>query len=437
MADPQDETQVRTLRVEALARVEGEGGLHIRLRGDEVEDVQLRIFEPPRLFEAFLRGRAIEDVPDIVARICGICPVAYQMSGVHAIEAALGVQISPEIRRLRRLLYCGEWIESHALHMHLLHAPDFLGYESGLAMARDFPDEVNRGLRLKKHGNELLETLGGRAIHPINVAVGGFYRAPRREELAALVKDFEWGVQAAVDATRWVAGFDFPPYERPYAMVALVHDDEYAMNEGRVADSQGRSIEVADYEQHYEERQAPHSTALHSVRKEDGASYFVGPLARVNLSLDRLKPTARRLADEVGIAWPSNNSFHGIVARGLEVVHAYEEALEILKTYKPPRPPKIAYDHRAGAGCAATEAPRGLLYHRYVFGDDGVLSEAKIVPPTSQNQGQIEDDLRHWLPRVLDRDEQEMTQSCEHLVRNYDPCISCSTHRLRVTVERT
>lgn len=437
MADSQDETRVRTLRVEALARVEGEGGLHIRLRGDEVQDVQLKIFEPPRLFEAFLRGRAIEDVPDIVARICGICPVAYQMSGVHAIEAALGVQISPEIRRLRRLLYCGEWIESHALHMHLLHAPDFLGYESGLAMARDFPDEVNRGLRLKKHGNELLETLGGRAIHPINVAIGGFYRAPRREELAALVKDFEWGLQAAVDATRWVAGFDFPQYDRPYTMVALVHDDEYAMNEGRIADSHGQSIEVADYEQHYEERQAPHSTALHSVRKSDGASYFVGPLARVNLSLERLKPTARRVADELGIAWPSMNSFHGIVARGLELVHAYEEALEILKTYKPPRPPKIAYEHRAGAGCAATEAPRGLLYHRYAFGDDGLLSEAKIVPPTSQNQGQIEDDLRHWLPRVLDRDEQEMTHACEHLVRNYDPCISCSTHRLLLTVERT
>lgn len=437
MAEPSDKNRVRTIRVEALARVEGEGGLHIQLRGDQVEDVQLRIFEPPRLFEAFLRGRAAEDVPDIVARICGICPVAYQMSSVHALEAALGVQVSPEIRRLRRLLYCGEWIESHALHMHLLHAPDFLGYESGLAMARDFPDEVNRGLRLKKHGNELLEMLGGRAIHPINVAVGGFYRAPRREEMAALIADFEWGLQAAVETTRWVAGLDFPQYERPYKMVALVHPEEYAMNEGRVADSDGQTIEVADYERHYAERQVPHSTALHSVRTSDGSPYFVGPLARVNLSLDRLSPTARRVADELNIAWPSMNSFHGIVARGLELIHAYEEALEILKSYQPPRPPKIAYGCRAGVGCAATEAPRGLLYHRYQLGDDGLVAEAKIVPPTSQNQGQIEDDLRHWLPELLARGDEEMTQRCEHLVRNYDPCISCSTHRLRVTVERT
>src|SRR5215469_9824929 len=402
MADPTDKRNVRTIRVEALSRVEGEGGLHVRLRGDDVEDVQLTIFEPPRLFEAFLRGRALEDVPDIVARICGICPVAYQMSSVHALEAALGVQSSPEIRRLRRLLYCGEWIESHALHIHLLHAPDFLGYESGLAMAHDWPDEVNRGLRLKKHGNQLLEVLGGRAIHPINVAVGGFYKAPRREELSALIGDFEWGVQAASEMTRWVAGFDFPQFERPYTMVALVHPDEYAMNEGIVTASGGEAIAVADYEQHYEECQVPHSTALHSVRKTDGSPYFVGPLARVNLSAEHLTPTARRLADEVGIEWPSRNSFHGIVARGLELVHTFEEALDILKTYQPPRPSRIAYDGHAGVGCAATEAPRGLLYHRYALDEGGLVTEAKIVPPTSQNQGQIEDDLRHWLPHILD-----------------------------------
>lgn len=427
----------RTIRVEALCRVEGEGGLHVRLDGDRVEDVQLTIFEPPRLFEAFLRGRALEDVPDIVARICGICPVAYQMSAVHSIESGLGVRVSPEIRRLRRLLYCGEWIESHTLHMHLLHAPDFLGFESGLAMARDWPEQVKRGLRLKKHGNQLLEVLGGRAIHPVNVCVGGFYRAPRREELTALIPDFEWGLQAAVETVRWVAGFDFPEFDRPYTMVALVHPDEYAMNEGRIADNHSQAIDVTDYERHYEERQVPHSTALQSVRTADGAPYFLGPLARINLSLDRLQPTARRLADEVGIAWPSNNSFHGILARGLEVVHAYEEALEILKTYQPPNPPRIAYERRSGTGCAATEAPRGLLYHRYDFNDDGLLSEAKIVPPTSQNQAQIEEDLRYWLPRIIDGDEAMMARSCEHLVRNYDPCISCSTHFLRLTLQRT
>ncbi len=294
-------SEKRTIRVEALARVEGEGGLHIHLRDGRIEQVELSIFEPPRLFEALLRGRALEEVPDITARICGICPVAYQMSSVHALEAALKVTISPEIRRLRRLLYCGEWIESHSLHVHLLHAPDFLGYDSGLSMARDFPDEVNRGLRLKKHGNQLLEVLGGRAIHPINVTVGGFYRAPRREEMAALVKDFEWGVEAAVEVARWVAGFTFPEFEQPYDFVALVHPDEYAMNEGEIASSSGPKIGIADYEQHFAERHVPQSTALHSLRTGSGETYFVGPMARIHHNHDRLAPAP----DDLPTNWDS------------------------------------------------------------------------------------------------------------------------------------
>lgn len=426
----------RTIKIAGLTRVEGEGGLSIRLQGDAVADVQLHIFEPPRFFEAFLRGRMVEEVPDITARICGICPVAYQMSSIHALEHALGLTVSPEIRRLRRLLYCGEWIESHALHMHLLHAPDFLGYESGIAMAADHPDEVNRGLRLKKHGNELLEVLGGRAIHPINVAVGGFYRAPRRDELAALIPDFEWGLEAAVDAARWVAGFKFPDFERPYEMVAVVHPDEYAMNEGRVMTLGGEAFDVTDYEREFIEEHVPHSTALHSRRK-GGGTYHVGPLARVNLSLERLSPTARRMADEVGISWPCRNPFQAIVARGLELIHAYEEALGILRTYQPPSPSRVTYAYRAAEGCAATEAPRGLLYHRYAVDETGHVTFARIIPPTSQNQPQIEDDLRHYLPLVLGPDEEQMALHCAHLVRSYDPCISCSTHFLNVTFDRS
>lgn len=431
----------RTIKVEALTRVEGEGGLYVRLGGDQVEDVKLTIYEPPRFFEAFLRGRRLEEVPDITARICGICPVAYQMSAVHALEAALGVTISPEIRRLRRLLYCGEWIESHALHMHLLHAPDFLGFESGIDLAGQFPDEVNRGLRLKKHGNELLEVLGGRAIHPINVAVGGFYRAPKKDDLLKLLPDFEWGLEAAIDTTRWVATLDFPDFTRAYDMVALQHPDEYAMNEGDVASTSGLCVPVTEYEKHYEEFHVEHSTALHSGRitGDDSAahaSYHVGPLARVNLNRENLTPRARKLADEAGIDWPCWNPFQAIVARGLELVHAYEEAIDIIRDYKPFAPSKIAYEHQTGSGCAATEAPRGLIFHRYEVDANGLVTFAKIVPPTSQNQQQIEDDLRDWLPQVLHGNDDETARDCERLVRCYDPCISCSTHFLKLTLDR-
>jgi coenzyme F420-reducing hydrogenase alpha subunit len=426
----------RSIRVEALTRVEGEGGLLLRLRGDEIDAVELNIYEPPRLFEALLRGRALEDVPDVTARICGICPVAYQMSAVHALEAGLGVEVTPEIRQLRRLLYCGEWLESHALHVHFLHAPDFLGYDGGIEMARDYPDEVNRGLRLKKHGNELLEVLGGRAIHPINVAVGGFFRMPRAEAMARLVPDFQWGLQAAVDTTRWLATLSFPDFEVDYDFVSLVHPDEYPMNEGRIASSRGDSIAAAEFETHYAEQQVPHSTALHCIWKATGKPYLLGPLARVNLNRERLSPTARRVADEVGIAWPCRNPFKSIVARGLEIIHAYQVALGILEQYRPPKPPRVKYEHRAGSGCWATEAPRGMLYHRYAFDEAGAITEARIVPPTSQNQGQIEADLRSYVPQAPHDNDQQLAMACERLVRSYDPCISCATHFLKVRIER-
>jgi coenzyme F420-reducing hydrogenase alpha subunit len=429
-------SDVRTIRVAAMTRVEGEGALHIRLTDGQIDEVQLNIYEPPRLFEALLRGRSLEDVPDITARICGICPVAYQMSSVHALEAALGVQVTGELRRLRRLLYCGEWIESHALHVHLLHVPDFLGYESALALAKDHPDEVNRGLRLKKHGNQLLDVLGGRAVHPINVAVGGFYRLPRREELAALVPDFEWGLRAAIEATRWVAGFDFPRFERPYDFVAVSHPDEYAMCEGPIRSSDGLAIDAAHFEQHFREQQVPHSTALQAVRLDTGQTYFLGPLARINLNREQLLPTARRLADDVGLEHPCRNVFKSIIARSIEIVQAYEEALSILKEYRPAKEARVKYQSKQAVGAAATEAPRGLLYHRYGIDEKGLVTVANIVPPTSQNQSQIESDLRHYLPAVMNRSDPEIAQACERLVRSYDPCISCSAHFLKVTLER-
>lgn len=431
-----EESNRRTIKVNALTRVEGEGALHVKLQGDVIEDVQLAIYEPPRFFEAFLRERPLEDVPDITARICGICPVAYQMSSVHALESALGVTITPEIRRLRRLLYCAEWIESHALHMHLLHAPDFFGLASGIELAGLFPEQFNRGLRIKKHGNELLEVLGGRAIHPINVTVGGFYRVPKRQELARLIPDFEWGLDAAVESTRWVATFDFPDFHRDYQMVSLSHSDEYPMNEGRIVSTSGLSIEVTDFEQEFAEEQVPHSTALQSRKTSNQSTYHVGPLARVNLNFDRLSPTAREVAKEIGFSVPCNNPFQAIIARGLEVIHSYEEALEILRDFRFFQPARMEYEYQTGEGCAATEAPRGMIYHHYAVDDEGKITSAKIVPPTSQNQAQIEADLRDWLPHVLHEDDNQTALACERLIRSYDPCISCSTHFLKLTIER-
>lgn len=428
-------SDTRTIRVEALTRVEGEGGLVVRLNGNTVEDVKLTIYEPPRFFEGFLRGRPLEEVPDITARICGICPVAYQMTTVHALEKILGITITPEIRQLRRLLYCGEWIESHALHVHLLQAPDFFGVASGMELAGKFPAEVTRGLTLKKHGNTLLEILGGRAIHPVNVAVGGFYRAPSRDALQKLIPSFEWGLQAAIDATRWVAGFDFPDFTHERELVALRHPDEYPMNEGDVVSSHGLHIPVEQFSQTFKEHHVAHSTALHSLKIADQSSYYVGPLARVSLNRDRLSEAARRTADEIQFETPCFNPFKAIIARGLELIHAFEEGLQILRNYQTLQPPRIAFHHQPGSGCAATEAPRGLIFHRYEVDQLGKIASAEIIPPTSQNQRQIELDLIRWIPSILSDDEQQVADDCERLIRSYDPCISCSTHFLRLRIE--
>jgi len=427
--------RTRTIRVDALARVEGEGAMHVRIRGDRVEDVRLEIYEPPRFFEAFLRDRAFTEAPDITARICGICPVAYQMSACHALEAACGVRVDGMLRELRRLLYCGEWIESHALHVYMLHAPDFLGYESAIHMARDHRGAVERGLRMKKAGNTLLDVLGGRAVHPINVRVGGFYRAPSPRELRGLVDDLQRGRDEALETVRFVAGFEFPDFERDYEFVALRHADEYPFNEGRLVSSNGLDIEIDDFFEHFVEEQVQHSNALHCRLRRRGA-YFVGPQARYSLNSDRLSPLAREAAHEAGLGAVCRNPFRSIVVRAVELVYAFDEALRIIDAYEPPERPFVEVEPREAEGHGCTEAPRGILYHRYRIAADGSIADARIVPPTSQNQAIIEDDLYHFVRRNHALPDDELQWKCEQAIRNYDPCISCATHFLKLHVDR-
>jgi coenzyme F420-reducing hydrogenase alpha subunit len=425
----------KTIKVDYLARVEGESAFKVVVRDGVVERAELNIFEPPRFFEAMLRGRAFSEAPDITARICGICPVAYQMSAVHAVERALGVQVTGPLRELRRLLYCGEWIESHALHVYMLHAPDFLGYQGAIDMARDHGDAVRRGLGLKKAGNEILTLVGGREIHPINVKVGGFYRVPTRRELEPLAERLKWARDAALETVRWVAGFDFPEGDRDHELVALRHPDEYPFNEGRIVSNLGLDIAADDYDAHFEETHEARSTALHSRLRARGA-YLVGPLARYSLNFDRLSPLAQRAAREAGLGTVCANPYRSIIVRSVEVLYACDEALRIIGDYQPPDQPAVPIEPRAGVGCAATEAPRGLLYHRYRLEADGGIAEARIVPPTSQNQASIEADLARCVGEGLDLPDEALRHLCEQTIRNYDPCISCSTHFLRLELDR-
>ena len=426
----------KTIKVDMLARVEGEGGLYIKVKGDKVQDVQLRIFEPPRFFEAFLRDRMYYEAPDITARICGICPIAYQMSSTHAMEMACGVKVDGPLRELRRLIYCGEWIESHVLHIYMLHAPDFLGYEDAIQMAKDHGDAVQRGLKLKKIGNDIMVLLGGREIHPINVRVGGFYKVPTKKELQTLVEPLKWAREASLETIKWVATLPFPDFEQDYEFVSLRHPDEYPLCEGRLVSNRGLDISIDQFGQHFQEHHVEHSTSLHAALKERGP-YFVGPMARYALNFDRLTPTAQQAAKKAGLSESCTNPFKSIIVRGVETLYACEEALRIIENYEMPDKPSVDVKPRASVGHGCTEAPRGMLYHRYEIDDEGAIRTAWIVPPTSQNQTTVENDLRRFVEMNLDLADDKLKWHCEQTVRNYDPCISCSCHFLKVDLDRT
>ncbi len=429
----------RTRRIEtsALARVEGEGAMHVQIRDDEVVGVELRIYEPPRFFEALLRGRALEDAPDITARICGICPVAYQTSACEAMEDALGIEVGGMLRNLRRLIYCGEWLESHTLHLYLLHAPDFLGYDSGFGMAADHPEVVERGLRAKKVGNRLIEIVGGRAVHPINVRVGGFFKAPDPRELERLRPELERCRDEALETVRWCAGLHFPELERDYEFVSMRSPDtsEYPIDRGRIVSSKGIDIAVSEWDETFEELHVSHSTALHARVRERGA-YLCGPMARFALNRERLSPIAADAASEAGLDGSFANPFKSIVVRAVEILYAFDEALRLIDAYERPEQPFVPYEPRAGVGHGVSEAPRGLLYHRYELDDEGKIASAWIVPPTSQNQRSIEEDLTEFVGAHVALPDDELRHRCEQTIRNYDPCISCSTHFLKLEVDR-
>ena len=425
---------MKNIEVPALARVEGEGGLFIGIKDGKAVEIRLDIYEPPRFFEGFLVDRFLQEVPDITARICGICPVAYQMSSVRALEAALAIEVSAETYALRRLMYCGEFIESHALHIYLLQAPDLLGVPSALDLAAIAPEVVKNALRMKKVGNEVLKAIGGRSVHPVNACVGGFYRWPDAGPLKATLPELEWALEAAKETVKWSLTLSYPELNVDYEFVAIHDKDEYGVMKGDVWSSKGSKLSVTDYETRYMEEHVQRSNALHGHTRE-GGHYLVGPLARLNLNHEQLMPAAQKSLKDSQIKLPITNPYKGLIARAIELVHFYEEAIQLVKAYRPTGPAHIDLKLKAGEGCGMSEAPRGLLYHRYRIDEMGRVKFAKIIPPTAQNLPRIEEDLLALAPQLVKMDQEKATLTAEHLVRSYDPCISCATHFLKLKVE--
>jgi sulfhydrogenase subunit alpha len=424
----------RTIKVNYLARVEGEGSINIKIKNGKVSDVKFGIFEPPRFFEAFLRGRLYSEAPDITARICGICPIAYMMSSCQAMEYAFGAKVEGQLRELRKLIYCGEWIESHVLHIYMLHAPDFLGYEDSIQMAKDYPQVVEKALRLKKIGNDIMTLIGGREIHPVNVRVGGFYKVPAKKDLKKIEEDLKWARDASYETVKLVSTFPMPDFEQDYEFVSLRHPDEYPILEGRLVSNKGLDIPISEYDINFAEQHVEHSNALQSVNRER-SNYLVGPLARYNLNFDRFPSSVKEAAKEAGMEAACNNPFKSIIVRSLETLYACEEALRIIGQYEMPDKPYVEVNPVISTGYGCSEAPRGICYHRYRINEEGIIRDARIIPPTSQNQKTIEKDLREFVPKFINLPKEDLTWKCEQAVRNYDPCISCATHYINLNIE--
>ncbi len=424
------------IHVPVLARVEGEGALDLRIDNGEIAELRLRIFEPPRYFEKFLEGHSYTEIPDMVARICGICPVAYQATAAQALEKLFGVELDPWARDMRRVFYCGEWIQSHSLHIHLLAAPDFFGCSNAIELARIAPDEVRRGLRIQALGNELMDLFGARSVHPVGVRIGGFHAAPALSRIEAMREKLRAALPEAEALIRWAARIPVPQDDQEFVSVAMRHPDDYAIERGQIGVSDGALIDSDAFDDHFAEYHEPFSTALFSTYHQQ--PYLVGPLARLNLNHAQLPEAVKALLAETGLQLPSRNLFHSLAARAVEILLALHEALRLLDNYRLPDSPWVPVTPRAGVATGCTEAPRGLLWHRYEMDDDGRVVNARIVPPTSQNQGRIEEDLRLSLLNFgLDQPDDALRLHCEKVIRNYDPCISCATHFLRMRVERT
>ncbi|MCK4364799.1 MAG: Ni/Fe hydrogenase subunit alpha [Thermoplasmatales archaeon] len=417
----------KTIKVDYIARVEGQGALNLDITKDgKIENLQFQVFEPPRFFESFLIGRRYDEVMELTSRICGICPVAHQITSLRAIENALCIEPSQQTKDLRKLIAISAHIQSNVLSMYFLSLPDLMGYESIIPMAKDHNKIVKRGLKLKKLGNDITDLIGGRAVHPVTMLVDGFSALPSKNKLQVIRKRLKEAKQDAFDTVDLFSEVEIPEFTRKCEHIAISDPKEYAINKGRFKSTEGLDTEETFYRDHIYEKQAAYSTALHShVRNRD--SFMVGPLPRVNINFKQLSSDAKEAAKRSGIKFPNYNPFVSHLARAIELVHDIDESIKIIDRLQL-KEEKREITCKSGYGSAITEAPRGSLYHGFDLDNNGIVRGADIVPPTAHNAYNIEKDMNEFVKTIIDLPLDEITLKCEMLVRAYDPCISCSVH---------
>lgn len=423
----------RTIVVDHLARIEGHAGITVAIDGDRVDTVRFDILEGIRLFEGLVRGRPIVEVAGIVSRICAICSHGHAITALLALERALNVEVSRQTERLRELAFHGAAIESHALHVFCLALPDLLRHASVIELAAESPETVAMALRLKKLGNTIQEVVGGRAVHPVNYAIGGFGRLPGASELARLRDDLIAGLDDCDRAIKAAGGIDVPVFAtEPIRCAALEpRGDSYFFGD-TIRLSDGATIPVDAYRTLTNERAVPHSTAKHSLA--GGRPYMVGALPRLTLNGERITGRARQVWSVLGPAVPCTNVVANDFAQLVELVFSVEQALGIVEdmlqaglTPEPRQRPPV----RAGRGAAASEVPRGILFHRYEIDQSGIVTAADVITPTAQNCAHVEEQFRAAVSREPGAPDDDLRHRLEIIARAYDPCVSCSVHVIR------
>ncbi len=412
--------------IDYIARVEGEATVKLEIEGNNLKDLKLNIWEPPRFFEGFLCRRRFDEVPDIVARICGICPVSHMTTSIRALERALGLIAPPEIVNLRRIMALSQIMASHLIHLYMLAMPDYQGFNSIADMLPKFRSEIKRLIKIKEVVNSVTSLFGGRSLHPVSMVVGGFTNLPSREMIVRMIKELKGIKGDAIEMLKIVSEFPFPYFKTDPEYVAIHTPSGYAINEGFIASNKGIKIEETEYYSVFEEGEVSYANAKGTFIKDRG-SLMSGALARLNLKFGMLHEDAKEASRDIGFNIPDYNPFHNNLAQAIEVVHGISECIELLEGLTS-KIPEVQIRLREGEGFAATEAPRGLLCHHYVLNRRGVVERANIITPTSHNFMNLEENLKKLVEQFINEEKEEIVLKCEMLVRAYDPCFSCSVH---------
>ncbi len=428
-------TRTTDINVKHVTRIEGHGNIVVRAADGTIEKVEWQVPEAPRFFEAMVRGRSFEDIQTIVSRICGICSVTHSFAAIKAIEDALDVEVSEQTDRLRLLTLYGEQLESHALHVGYLVAPDLLGQKSVVPLVASHGDVVKTIIAIHRVGNLVMEVLAGRKTHPVRLKPGGFAMLPTEVELRSLQKELEDTVprlKVLAEVVASLAG-GFPDFSRETEYIGLVNPPTYPFYHGNIGSTDtDEQVPVQEFERVVNEYVSPQSTAKWARWHRD--SYAVGSLARFNLNHEHLQPLAKGVAASLGLQPGCCNPYFNNVAQVVEAVQVVERSLqildEVLTTGIKPELPKVT--PRAGVGAGGVAAPRGIQFHRYEFDSQGNCVAANLCIPTNQNHANIQKDFEALVPTIIDREQDEIRLLMEMLVRAYDPCVSCSTHYLNV-----